>query len=241
MPCRKPPGIFGSGVLALGGPGPAGLELREPDLKIAVIESPDCASFAGFSGFQRDESYLIEADSPGEFAHQGGHGDGGDHGISDLETRLRVKGGEVRLAFPEWKEGDARIFEKPAIAQSRRILNIGYDLPGITPHEWDDSRWHQYIDRLILARLNRWYFFLWIDAHRCSLARVSRSPKTSASMKACARRSGTLTARHQGDVHDHADDAAQRHLEAHPEWKADIVYAQRIRVRVPERAGSAGR
>ena len=220
---------FRERVCALGGPGPAELGLREPALKIAVVDSSDSASFAGFSDSQRDECYLLEADSPRELRIRAITALGAVHGISDLETRLRVKSGKVRLAFPEWREnGTLKLLEKPAIATRGEYLNIGYDLPGITPHQWNSLRWQQYIDRLILARLNHWYFFLWIDAQSMFPgSRLSQRPGNRhlheglrEAIRYAHRRGMKVTFMISPTM------LPKDLWDAHPEWKADIVYAR---------------
>ena len=220
---------FQERVSALGGVSAKNLGHGEAGTSIVVAKDATDSAFAALSGFQRDKSYLIEAESPGRLLVSAATAMGAIYGISDLETRLRAKGGGVRLAFPEWKEGGGRRrFEKPAIASRGEYLNIGYNLPGITPHEWDDSRWHWYIDRLLLARLNRWYFFLWIDSQ-------SMFPGSTLS-----RQPGNLRL-HEG-VREAIRYAHKRGIKVtfmitptmlphdiwktHPEWKADIDYAR---------------
>lgn len=126
----------------------------------------------GLAPFQQREGWflaLTEQDGAPTLCAAGLSPLGAVYAVSELELRLRVRDGEVFLAFPEWAdEGTPRvIFDAPAIAGRGEYLNIGYNLQQITPHEWDAARWRAYIDELVLAKLNRFYYYLWIDT--CSM------------------------------------------------------------------------
>lgn len=121
--------------------------------------------------WQRDQAYSIA------FVKENGHDVilagglaelGTTYAISELEIRLRLRdSGEVYLDFPEWT-ADApmrELFDYPAIEERGEYMNIGYNIPGITPHEWGPERWQAYIDKLVLAKLNRFYFYIWIDTY----------------------------------------------------------------------------
>lgn len=120
--------------------------------------------------FQRDQALAIARVREGdrEVILAGGLTDRGvAYAVSELETRLRLRpNGEVYLDFPEWSDGATEdLFDYPALEERGEYMNIGYNIPGITPHEWDAARWRAYIDRLALAKLNRFYFYLWIDTY----------------------------------------------------------------------------
>lgn len=89
------------------------------------------------------------------------------YSISDLQLRLKKDGERVYLDFPEWRSESSSKFiqEIPSVEDRGEYLNIGYNFKDITPHEWNTERWHQYIDMLVLARLNRLYFYIWNDIY----------------------------------------------------------------------------
>jgi len=137
-----------------------------PTLTIALQEV-DRLNIA-WNAFQRDQGFAIEFDShvrPARLTVQAESHRGLAFGVSELEVRLRVLDGRAVLVFPEWHASGNpnRIEECPAIETRGEYLNIGYDIPGITPHEWTREDWHEYIDLLVLARLNRLYFYIWAD------------------------------------------------------------------------------
>lgn len=104
------------------------------------------------------------------------------YAVSELEIRLRLRdNGQVYLDFPEWTDESSakEIFDFPAIEERGEYMNIGYNIPGITPHEWGPQRWQAYIDKLILAKLNRFYFYIWIDTYSINPAsELSQRPLT---------------------------------------------------------------
>jgi hypothetical protein len=135
--------------------------------------------------WQRDQAYAIAV------VHGNGHDVvlaggftemGTTYAISELEIRLRLRdNGEVYLDFPEWTDQSSarELFEFPAIEERGEYMNIGYNIPGITPHEWGPERWQAYIDKLILAKLNRFYFYIWIDTYSMNPAsELSQRPLT---------------------------------------------------------------
>ena len=187
---------------------------------------------AGWSDFQRDQGFAIDFDGqaiPAKLTVRAATYKGLAYGISELEVRLRVADGKAVLSFPEWHaSGNAnRIEECPAIETRGEYLNIGYNIPGITPHEWTRQDWHEYIDLLALARLNRLYFYVWADAW-------SMYPGSATSKNPLSR------AIHEG-LKDAIEYAHRRGLQvtymicptllpkdvwlAHPEIRAEIEYA----------------
>lgn len=198
-------------------------------ISLFLDETPDPA-LATFQDFQKRETYLIEAtQSDGNFAIHSTTELGLVYGLSDLETRLRVYRGRVTLSFPEWNGSSAlRIVEKPAIATRGEYLNIGYDVPGITPHQWKSSDWQRYIDGLILARLNRLYLFLWIDSQsmfeesKLSTREINRHLHEGVrdAIRYAHRRGLTVTLMVSPTM------LPKDIWDAHPDWKADIVYAR---------------
>ncbi|WP_165252505.1 hypothetical protein [Paludisphaera soli] len=215
---------FRERVHALGGP-----ESADGGLEVVVSEDAGDAAFAGLADFEREEGYLIEADGPGKLSVRVAGAAGAVHAVSNLETRLRANSEGVRLAFPEWGEGDARrLVEKPAIATRGEYLNIGYDLAGITPHQWDAARWRWYVDRLVLSRLNRWYVYLWIDSQTMFPgSELSKRPVNARLHEGV--REAIRYARRRGlkVTFMVSPTMLPRDLwEAHPEWKADISYAR---------------
>lgn len=181
--------------------------------------------------FQRDQAYAIA------LAEENGHDTllagsltelGTAYAISELEIRLRVRdNGEVYLDFPEWDAtGSREIFDFPAIEERGEYLNIGYNIPGITPHEWDTARWQAYIDKLVLAKLNRLYFYLWNDTYSMNPASaLSQRPLSKSlhenlrTMIAYAHRRGLEV------IYMCSPTFFPRDLwDAHPEIHAEIVY-----------------
>jgi hypothetical protein len=115
--------------------------------------------------FQKRDAYLVRVDATTEATsvHVAALDPRGlVFGLSDLQTRLRRdKAGEVGLELPP--TGD--LLEVPAFDTRGEYVNIGYNQPQITPHEWSTERWEQYIDQLILSRLNTFYFYIWMDVY----------------------------------------------------------------------------
>ncbi len=134
-------------------------------LRVGAMD--DDALLVGLKDFQKRECYLVEYESAQGRLFAGGTTPlGMVYAVSELELRLRLMNGRVYLSFPEWKsEGTQQLFEKPAIEGRGEYINIGYNFQQITPHEWAPDRWKAYIDKLVLARLNRIYFYLWIDGY----------------------------------------------------------------------------
>lgn len=218
---------FQGRVLGLGGAEPRSIAPGEEATRL-VVEVGDGPELAGLEGFRREQGYLVTESGPRTILVRAATPLGAAFGISDLETRLRADGGGVRLAFPEWDgERPRRLLEAPAIATRGEYLNIGYDLPGITPHQWGDAQWRRYIDGLVLSRLNRLYLYFWVDTY------------TMFPGSGLSKRPGNLS------LHERAREAIRyarrRGLAvtlmisptviprdiwlAHPEWKADISYA----------------
>ncbi len=123
--------------------------------------------FKDLKPFQRNECYLISQPDSKRIYACGNEPLGTVYAISDLELRLRQKEGRVYLEFPSTSGAHKgfMIFEKPAIEVRGEYMNIGYNHMGITPHEWDQERWHTYIDLLVMARLNHFYFYIWNDVY----------------------------------------------------------------------------
>ncbi|MDX9973824.1 MAG: hypothetical protein RBU21_12645 [FCB group bacterium] len=151
------------------------------------------------------------------------------HAVSDLQSRLRARDGKVWFDFPEWKEGGHGVlFEKPAIETRGEYLNIGYNIPGITPHEWDDARWRQYIDRLVLAKLNRLYLYLWNDTYSVypgsALSKVALNRNLHERIRSAIAYART---RGLGVTYMMCPTFFPRDVwEAHPELHADIEYVK---------------
>lgn len=120
--------------------------------------------------FQREEGYVLRFQRKGQAYGLDVVGlapRGTVYAVSELELRLRERDGDVYLDFPEWDKDSESflILEKPAMEIRGEYLNIGYNFKNITPHEWSQKRWHEYIDKLILAKLNRLYFYIWVDTY----------------------------------------------------------------------------
>lgn len=216
-------------VRGLGGAEPREAAPGESSTRIVVEQDPDAPDFAGLADFRREECYALEPDGPDGLRVRAATAWGAALGVTDLETRLRADGGRVRVAFPEWEgENAAPIVEKPAIATRGEYLNIGYDIPGITPHQWDDAQWRRYIDGLVLARLNRWYFFLWIDSQSMFAgSKLSERPGNlrlhegaREAIRYAHRRGLKVTFMITPTV------LPRDVWEGRPEWKADIAYAR---------------
>lgn len=181
--------------------------------------------------WQRNQAFAIAGNSDGDAIVAGGFSEPGTvYAVSELEIRLRVRAnGEVYLDFPEWQEAGRReLFDYPAVEERGEYMNIGYNIPGITPHEWDEARWQAYIDKLLLAKLNRFYFYLWTDTYSMNPASALAERPLNKSIHENLRRM-IAYARGRGleviymcsptlfpkDVWD-----------AHPEIHADIVYVE---------------
>src|SRR5690606_2169256 len=88
---------------------------------------------------------------------------GAVYALSDLQRRMRRGGEGLFLGFPEWRIDVQPIIEYPMAERRGEYINIGYNIPGITPHEWTTEDWQEYVDELIESRLNTVYFYIWID------------------------------------------------------------------------------
>jgi hypothetical protein len=223
----------------LGGKAPApdvGSRAVEVRLRIRAGDEPQEPEdrrgfFSGLADFQKQEAYVLALSADRRSMEAVAlHPQGLVHACSDLERRLRVHEGKLVLAFPEWP-ADApprELLEMPALEVRGEYLNIGYNIPPITPHEWNRQQWRDYIDQLVLARLNHFYFYLWIDTWTMYPgSKLSRQP---------------LNRRLHEELRNAIDYAHQRGLrvvfmlcptfwprdvwEAHPECRADIIYAR---------------
>ncbi len=124
--------------------------------------------FAGLEPFQKDEGHFLSLSMESGRTRlyvTGGSTRGTVYALSELERRLRVGTGGVYLDFPEYEPDDAApdLFDAPALEVRGEYINVGYNIPEITPHEWPASRWEDYIDKLVLAKLNRVYFYVWVS------------------------------------------------------------------------------
>ena len=119
----------------------------------------------GLRPFQRREGFAITRETGGSIDVAGFGPMGTVYAISELELRLRAVDGQVQLDIPEWAsaERSAPIVRIPALESRGEYINVGYDLPPITPHGWGKDRWEDYIDKLVLAGLNRFYFYVWLE------------------------------------------------------------------------------
>lgn len=119
----------------------------------------------GAEAWQRRDAYLIRTNADNgrtriDVAALEPHGL--VFALSDLQVRLRRDGdGNVGLSLSP----GSRLLEIPANDIRGEYVNVGYNVPGITPHEWDKARWEQYLDYLILSRLNTFYFYVWTDVY----------------------------------------------------------------------------
>jgi hypothetical protein len=141
-----------------------------PQLSQYSGQDPNRPQINDLKPFQQRESYFLDInnqDGKCRISAVGLQPLGTVYAISDLQLRLRSDGQRVYLEFPEWKEDlhSQFIFESPSLEKRGEYMNIGYNILNITPHEWTQERWHTYIDQLVLARLNRFYFYLWIDTY----------------------------------------------------------------------------
>lgn len=147
----------------------AGLLDQDPRLKQHFTPERIAGLTKDLKPYQRDQAWAIALvqENGHDVILAGGLTELGIvYAISELEIRLRARdAGEVFFDFPEWDDGVGEIFDYPAIEERGEYMNIGYNIPGITPHEWDTARWHAYIDKLVLAKLNRFYFYLWTDTY----------------------------------------------------------------------------
>ncbi len=142
----------------------------DPAIKKFFESGDNSQSFSCQQPYQQREGYIISYEtSEGERTlYAGGQQPMGTvYAISDLQLRLRKNEKGVYLDFPEanGKDKDFQFVFAPQIEIRGEYMNIGYNHRGITPHEWDQERWHTYIDQLVLARLNRFYFYIWNDVY----------------------------------------------------------------------------
>src|SRR5690606_6891889 len=124
----------------------------------------DDEPFVGLEGFQQHEGYEIIARTPPNHAGLTVHSAasmGCVYALGDLQRRIRRGNGGLYLGFPEWNGESRRIFEYPFAERRGEYINIGYNISGITPHEWNTDDWRKYIDELICSRLNTVYFYIW--------------------------------------------------------------------------------
>lgn len=55
--------------------------------------------------------------------------------------------------------------ERPELEERGIYINIGYGLSNgkITPDNWDETQWEDFVDQLILSRVTFWSFYLWTE------------------------------------------------------------------------------
>ncbi len=191
---------------------------------------PERTGWNGLSQSMKEESYCIDLDADSSVITVSACGGMGlVYGLCDLERRIRADDGRVYVSFPEWVGGRAiSITEVPALEQRGEYLNIGYNFSGITPHDWSRDRWESYIDRLVLANLNTFYFYIWVDSY-------SMNPKSALAQKDLSRkihediRHAIAYAHKRGlkVVYMFCPTFFPRDLwERHPEIHADIEYVK---------------
>lgn len=174
---------FRKRVMALGGPDIsqqsgsrrdrtffAGVIPQESNLSQYFSEPVVQNATIGWQPFQKDEGYFLGLDGSGAATrlYAGGLSPlGAVYAVSELELRLRVRDGRVVLVFPEWQDqlSPTPIASKPAIEKRGEYINVGYDIPEITPHQWTAERCEAYVDKLVLAKLNRFYFYIWTNVY----------------------------------------------------------------------------
>lgn len=83
------------------------------------------------------------------------------NGLSFLQTRLWRNAANKAV----YNLDSLAAVYNPAFSRRVAYINIGYNLPGITVQDWTLDQWKEYIDRLVLARLNAFSFFLWTDTY----------------------------------------------------------------------------
>ncbi len=141
---------------------------NDKEIKQRLFSENNAELLKDLKPFQEHEAYILQLEPSSKILNVGGlQSLGSVHAISDLELRLRTDKGRVYIDFPEGQiaESGFRIFEFPLIEDRGEYMNVGYNHKGITPHEWDQVRWHTYIDLLVLARLNHFYFYIWNDSY----------------------------------------------------------------------------
>lgn len=144
-----------------------GLSPCDPALQRHFAERKQWPRVAKLQDFQQAECYLLDLantrrDSTLYLTAPASMGL--VYGISELELRLRVRDGAVYLDLGEFAaEHPTPLLDAPELRLRGEYINIGYNIHQVTPHDWSRERWHDYIDRLVLARLNRFYFYLWVS------------------------------------------------------------------------------
>lgn len=147
----------------------------------------------GWQAFQKEQGYFLGLNSAGGVTQlcAGGLSPlGVVYALSELELRLRLRDGRVMVAFPEWRlqSVPSPIIDKPAIEERGEYINVGYDIPEITPHRWSPEKCDAYIDKLVLAKLNRVYFYVWTNAYSLYPGSVNAQDEVSQSVHANVKR-----------------------------------------------------
>jgi len=213
-------------VREIGGAAPAAaapvcVRLARIDARRPLLDGWDLGpSLAPLAGWQRDQCYAIVA-SPDAVTVAARTDTGLAFGLAELEMGLRAA--PARLELPA-----RRRFTAPAIEERGEYLNVGYDIAGITPHQWGSDRWRQYIDRLALARLNRLYLFLWgSDVTAWRESALSRSPPSRRLYREIPGAVRYARSRGISTTLMLSPTMVPRDVwKAHPEWHADIDYVR---------------
>ena len=231
---------FSAWADALGGAGGAGAEggtavsllhldaARQAEIAAEVLERFEAEA----RGFKRREAYVLVYEPQRRVLYVVAEGEMGfAYGLSDLQTRLRHAGERAVLAFPEWPAdgpGPHVLLERPAIEHRGEYLNIGYNIPPITPHEWEPQRWAEYVDKLVLARVNTLYLYLWVNKYTTypgsRLAGEPVNQKVHAGMQAAVRHAHR---RGLKVIHMICPTFIPKDLwDANPQMRAEIEYAE---------------
>jgi len=123
--------------------------------------------FTEVEGTRVEQSYVLGVSAAGDEVVAGGVGPAGAaYALVDLAAHLIAdeEGAALLLTGERDAEGRVGRVEIPAIAERGVYLNIGAPVDPITVHEWPRERWSAYLDQLLMARLNRLYFSLWMDS-----------------------------------------------------------------------------
>ncbi len=221
---------FQKRLVALGGKAlPVAGQANRPSLVVGGSVPADAQAQEALLPFQREESFYLALDS-GNLIASGLGEMGAVYALSDIETRLRIVDGKLFVVAPAWTDanGVKTFFSKPAFEMRGEYINVGYNEKGITPHEWTREQWNYYVDQLVLAKLNRLCFYIWVDTYTMYPgSELSKNP---------------LNRKIHEDWQYVIDYAHQRGLKvtymicgtmiprdlwlAHPEYKADIVYTE---------------